>query len=53
MSLELKDWEELIIDIAGGRVRVDLDDFGQINWFYIKNIPGLYDKLMGIGFIGL
>lgn len=34
-----------LIDHGDARFRVDIDHFGQINWFYIKGVPEIYDLM--------
>ncbi|GKS91324.1 hypothetical protein [Acidovorax sp. SUPP2539] len=38
-----------LIDHREAKFRVDVDHFGQINWFYIKGVPVIFD-LMKIAF---
>lgn len=33
------------VDLPESRIRIDLDDFGKINWFYITNLPEMYVAL--------
>ncbi|WP_284403013.1 hypothetical protein, partial [Acidovorax sp. SUPP2825] len=34
-----------LIDHGEARLRVDVDHFGQINWFFIKGVPEIYDLM--------
>jgi hypothetical protein len=44
-AMDLQDPESIDIDLGGAQIRIDLDDFGQINWFYVTNLPGMYSDI--------
>jgi hypothetical protein len=44
-EMELRDSRSVSVKVLNGRIRIDLDDFGQINWFYVFDLPELYHKL--------
>ncbi|MFZ6755226.1 hypothetical protein ACO0KY_17825 [Undibacterium sp. Dicai25W] len=39
--MALKEAETIMLDDLG--IRIDVDDFGKIAWFYIKNMPEMYE----------
>jgi hypothetical protein len=43
--MELQERRSAVVDIDNGQVRIDLDDFGQINWFYVTKLPSTYKSL--------
>lgn len=43
--MDLQDTVSLEIRYLSGLVRIDLDDFGKINWFYITGLPGIYSAV--------
>jgi len=43
--MNLVESEEISIPLADSIIRIDLDDFGKINWFYVKNWPAIYGQL--------
>ncbi len=46
--VELRDAESIPLEIAGGSVTIDLDDFGQVNWFHIENLPMMHHALKAL-----
>ena len=44
-SMDLKDTESVEMNLGPAQIRIDLDDFGQINWFYVTNLPGMYSEI--------
>lgn len=43
--MELRDERSIIVSLRNGRIQIDLDDFGQINWFYVLDLPEQYHQL--------
>jgi hypothetical protein len=39
------DTRSVSVDLGEARIRVDMDVFGQINWFYVSDLPGMYSDL--------
>jgi hypothetical protein len=35
----------LELELLGGLIQVELDDFGRVNWLYVSELPALYDQL--------
>ena len=43
--MDLQGARSVNVDIPESHIRIDLDDFGKINWFYITNLPEMYVAL--------
>jgi hypothetical protein len=41
----IQEWRSVSVNLGEARIRIDLDDFGQINWFYVSDLPGMYSDL--------
>ncbi len=41
----IQDSRSLSVDLGEARIRIDMDVFGQINWFYVSDLPGMYSDL--------
>ena len=39
---DLRDCERLKLPFETGLVTIDLDDFGEINWFYVYELPRIF-----------
>lgn len=49
----LRERESVSVVVGEGTVRLDLDEFGQINWFYVSGVPVMYRLLRSLnGHIG-
>ena len=44
-AMELCDCESILLRSSGGKVTIDLDDFGQVNWFWLSDLPAMYESL--------
>lgn len=44
-EIVLRDERSIVGRIGNGRIQIDLDDFGQINWLYVFDLPELYHRL--------
>lgn len=44
-SMDLKGAESIEMNLGSAQIRIDLDDFGQVNWFYVTNMPGMYSEI--------
>jgi hypothetical protein len=44
-SMDLQETQTIDVHLADAYIRIDLDDFGKINWFYVKNLPEMYVAL--------
>lgn len=44
-KMDVRDFRSITVRVRGGRIRIDLDVFGQINWFYVYDLPDLYHQL--------
>ena len=44
-TMDLQGARSVNVDIPESHIRIDLDDFGKINWFYITNWPEMYVAL--------
>jgi hypothetical protein len=40
------DTRSVAMDLAQGHVRIDIDEFGMINWFYTTALPQMFDELV-------
>jgi hypothetical protein len=47
-TLEIHDVERIEVEIDSGRIAIDIDCFGFINWFYISNIKYIYKPLVDL-----
>jgi len=45
VKMALVEWETLEFRIGDGTVALDLDDFGQINWVHVRNLPDTYHAI--------
>lgn len=53
LAMELRDWEKIDISLGGGHITLVLNEFGQIDSLYIKNLPEMYTALKALkGYIG-
>ncbi len=43
--MELVETQSINVDLGSRKVRIDLDDFGQINWLYVSGIPEMYASI--------
>ena len=43
--MELVDEESIVISENNTSIRIDLDDFGRVNWFYVKNLPFAFQQI--------
>lgn len=44
-TMDLQGARSVNVNLPGSHIRIDLDDFGKINWFYITNRPEMYVAL--------
>lgn len=44
--LTLQETREVSIKFDNGVISIDLDDFGMVNWIYIKNLPEIFHELL-------
>ncbi|HJS92176.1 MAG TPA: hypothetical protein VJ738_19575 [Steroidobacteraceae bacterium] len=44
-KMAVRDFRSVTVGVRSGRIRIDLDVFGQINWFYVYDLPELYHQL--------
>jgi hypothetical protein len=44
-KIALRDERSIIVRIRNGRIQIEVDDFGQSNWFYVFGLPELYHSL--------
>ena len=42
IQMKLTDFSNIDINVLGGAVRVVIDEFGQIYWFYFHDMPSFY-----------
>lgn len=45
-SMNLVDCLTIACNFNGGSVKIACEDFGEINWFYIKGMPEVFDELL-------
>lgn len=43
--MDMQGTTSINVDLQESHIRIDLDDFGKINWFYITNLPEMYAAL--------
>ena len=44
-SMVLQETRAIDVPLPDVRIRIDLDDFGKINWFHVTNYPEMYASL--------
>jgi hypothetical protein len=44
-SMAIQDVSCIETTCLGGRIRIELDDFGKINWFYVDGLPALHSLI--------
>lgn len=44
-KMDVRDFRSITIRVRNGCITIDLDVLGQINWFYVYNLPELYHQL--------
>ena len=44
-AMELRPCESILLRSSEGKVTIDLDDFGQVNWFWLSDLPAMYESL--------
>lgn len=47
-AMDLQEEERVDLKIENGIIRIDLDNFRQINWFYVTNLPHVYAEIKGM-----
>jgi hypothetical protein len=45
MAIELRDCERVKVELTMSTIAIDMDDFGQINWFYVERFPALFSAI--------
>lgn len=43
--MDMQGTTSINVYLQESHIRIDLDDFGKINWFYITNLPEMYAAL--------
>jgi hypothetical protein len=44
-TMELRDARSIRLKLKSGSVQIELDDFQQINWFHVSDVPEMYSTL--------
>lgn len=48
MATQMRDWENLRIPLRGGSITLALDDFGLVNFIYVKGLQDVYTALKAL-----
>jgi hypothetical protein len=43
--MELIEEKEILVEIRNGHIKIITNEFGEFNWFYVTNVPQMYDQI--------
>jgi len=44
-KLDVVDLDPVVIPLSGGQVKLEIDSFGRVGWFYVEGLPQYFEEI--------